>query len=90
MAGSFKRENPGKSEEIVLIRALQNSNLPKFLANDAKLFLAILADLFPNIQLPDNDYGIFQETITTVIIQKILYLNFEFYINCLFNFLDNG
>lgn len=38
MAGSLKRENPDKDEEVVLIRALRDSNLPKFLSNDAILF----------------------------------------------------
>lgn len=38
MAGSLKRENPDKREDIVLIRALRDSNLPKFLKDDADLF----------------------------------------------------
>lgn len=38
MAGSLKRANPDKSEDVVLICALRDSNLPKFLANDAILF----------------------------------------------------
>nr|KAI8751817.1 dynein heavy chain 6; axonemal-like isoform X3 [Biomphalaria glabrata] len=38
MAGSLKRQNPDKPEDVVLIRALRDSNLPKFLFNDAKLF----------------------------------------------------
>lgn len=38
MAGSLKRQNPDKPEDVVLIRALCDSNLPKFLFNDAKLF----------------------------------------------------
>lgn len=39
MAGSLKRANPDKNEDVVLIRALRDSNLPKFLADDAGLFL---------------------------------------------------
>ena len=38
MAGSLKRENPNIVEDHVLIRALRDSNLPKFLAQDAMLF----------------------------------------------------
>lgn len=38
MAGSLKRENPDKNENVVLIRALRDSNLPKFLSDDAVLF----------------------------------------------------
>ena len=35
---SLKRENPQLSEDVVLIRALRDSNLPKFLTDDAVLF----------------------------------------------------
>lgn len=38
MAGSLKRQNPDKPEDVVLIRALRDSNLPKFLVDDAVLF----------------------------------------------------
>ena len=38
MAGSLKRQNPDKPEDVVLIRALRDSNLPKFLVDDAGLF----------------------------------------------------
>ena len=38
MAGQLKRENPDLLEDVVLIRALRDSNLPKFLADDAILF----------------------------------------------------
>lgn len=35
---SLKRENPDLNEDVVLIRALRDSNLPKFLTDDALLF----------------------------------------------------
>ena len=38
MAGALKRENPDLREDVVLIRALRDSNLPKFLTEDAILF----------------------------------------------------
>ena len=41
MAGAHKRAQPDLSEEIVLIRAMQDSNLPKFLSEDVALFNAI-------------------------------------------------
>ena len=63
MAGALKRENPDKQEDVVLIRALRDSNLPKFLKQDAVLFKAILQDLFPGIVLPEHDYGRFQTVI---------------------------
>ncbi|KAH8862654.1 Dynein heavy chain 6, axonemal [Schistosoma japonicum] len=67
MAGSLKRENPDKPEDVVLIRALRDSNLPKFLKQDAILFTAILQDLFPGVTLPEHNYGRFLEEIETVL-----------------------
>jgi dynein heavy chain len=46
MAGSLKRENPNIVEDHVLIRALRDSNLPKFLAQDAMLFTVNCSSLF--------------------------------------------
>ncbi|XP_039708452.1 dynein axonemal heavy chain 6 [Pteropus medius] len=66
MAGSLKRENPDLNEDVVLIRALRDSNLPKFLTDDALLFSGIISDLFPGVQIPEHDYGILQSTIIDV------------------------
>lgn len=60
MAGSLKRANPDVAEDLVLIRALRDSNVPKFLADDLPLFAAIVQDLFPGVEIPNNDYGEFQ------------------------------
>uniref|UniRef100_A0A8C0KKM0 Dynein axonemal heavy chain 6 n=1 Tax=Canis lupus dingo TaxID=286419 RepID=A0A8C0KKM0_CANLU len=72
MAGSLKRENPDLSEDVVLIRALRDSNLPKFLTDDALLFSGIISDLFPGVQIPEHDYGILQSTIIDVMSKKNL------------------
>jgi dynein heavy chain len=57
MAGGLKRANPTTPEDLVLIRALRDSNVPKFLADDLPLFAAIVQDLFPGVEIPSNDYG---------------------------------
>ncbi|TGZ67987.1 hypothetical protein CRM22_004505 [Opisthorchis felineus] len=67
MAGSLKRQNPDKPEDVVLIRALRDSNLPKFLKQDSVLFTAILQDLFPGVTLPEHDYGRFLAEIEAVL-----------------------
>ncbi|XP_074661680.1 dynein axonemal heavy chain 6-like [Tubulanus polymorphus] len=67
MAGALKRQNPDKNEDVVLIRALRDSNLPKFLQQDAVLFQAILQDLFPGVEIPDHDYGKLQSEIEACI-----------------------
>ena len=52
MAGTLKREQPDDKEEIVLIRAMIDSNVPKFLKEDLPLFNAIVRDLFPGFEIP--------------------------------------
>ncbi|ODM98966.1 Dynein heavy chain 6, axonemal [Orchesella cincta] len=60
MAGGLKRANPDINENVVLIRALRDSNLPKFLAHDAVLLHGIIQDLFPGVIIPEQDYGAIQ------------------------------
>ncbi|XP_017780151.1 PREDICTED: dynein heavy chain 6, axonemal [Nicrophorus vespilloides] len=72
MAGSLKRANPDRNEDVVLICALRDSNLPKFLADDALLFQGILNDLFPGVELPVSDYGVLEATIVDMMLEKIL------------------
>jgi dynein heavy chain len=47
MAGSLKRNNPEEDEDLLLIEAMKDTNIPKFLDVDIKLFEAIVQDLFP-------------------------------------------
>ncbi|KAH8363782.1 hypothetical protein KR200_006735, partial [Drosophila serrata] len=56
MAGALKRASPNQREDITLIAALRDSNIPKFLADDAVLFRGILSDLFPGVELPDSQH----------------------------------
>lgn len=49
MAGALKRENPDLREDVVLIRALRDSNLPKFLTEDATLFKVSLSGLISDV-----------------------------------------
>ena len=51
MAGSLKRADKDSSEETVLIRAMRDSNIPKFLKEDLPLFNALIKDLFPTSEI---------------------------------------
>ena len=63
MAGALKRENPKLTEEVVLIRAMRDSNIPKFLADDLPLFRALIQDLFPKASIPEVDVNELQKQI---------------------------
>jgi len=59
MAGTLKRANLDQDERDVLIRAMKDANVPKFLAQDLPLFLAIVQDLFPENNPAEPEYGEF-------------------------------
>ncbi|KAJ7569126.1 hypothetical protein O6H91_01G062100 [Diphasiastrum complanatum] len=56
MAGSLKRGYPDMSEQLVLMRALRDMNLPKFVFDDVPLFLGLINDLFPGLDCPRVRY----------------------------------
>ncbi|KAL0246019.1 hypothetical protein GEMRC1_007235 [Eukaryota sp. GEM-RC1] len=69
-AGSLKRLSPELSEEVLIYRALYVENSPKFTADDTALFLGLLSDLFPGIEVPDPDYMILEDAIQTVLTRR--------------------
>ena len=62
-AGILRRQYADLSEDVVLIRAMRDSNIPKFLKDDVHLFFGIIDDLFPGVQVPFIDYGNVRKTI---------------------------
>jgi len=68
MAGGQKRANPELHESISLIRAMQEANVPRFLADDLPLFEGIIGDLYPNLEIPAVDYGMLQTAIEGAVV----------------------
>ena len=52
VAGSLKRSDRERPEEQVLMRALRDFNLPKVVSDDNPVFLGLISDLFPNLDVP--------------------------------------
>lgn len=77
-AGALKRSSPELSEEMVLIRSLRDSNLPKFLSEDVGLFKGILQDLFPGLSIIEQDYGIIVNIMKEIMQEKSLEVLPEF------------
>ena len=51
VAGVLKRADPELPEEAVLMRALRDFNTPKIPAQDIPIFMRLIADLFPGMEL---------------------------------------
>jgi len=56
-AGLLKRSDPDMPEDQLLLRALRDVNVPKFLKDDLPLFENIIKDLFPGVEKPAIDLG---------------------------------
>ena len=56
MAGGLKRQYEFMSEDLVLMRCLRDSNMPKFVFEDVPLFSGLINDLFPGMDCPRVGY----------------------------------
>ncbi|KAL7749213.1 hypothetical protein RI367_005365 [Sorochytrium milnesiophthora] len=67
MAGNLKRGSPELNEDVVLMRALRDMNLPKFVFDDVPLFLGLISDLFPGLECPRVRYPSFNDAVEDII-----------------------
>lgn len=74
-SGRIKRDNKDMDETTVIIKALRDMNLPKFLADDVILFDNLFMDLFPDCEEAENDNDDLQIAIEEALIKRNLQLN---------------
>ncbi|GAB0196984.1 dynein axonemal heavy chain 10 [Grus japonensis] len=55
------------AKEVVLMRALRDMNLPKFVFEDVPLFLGLISDLFPGLDCPRVRYPNFNDAVEQVL-----------------------
>uniref|UniRef100_A0A673CHG9 Dynein axonemal heavy chain 10 n=1 Tax=Sphaeramia orbicularis TaxID=375764 RepID=A0A673CHG9_9TELE len=67
MAGELKRGSPDLNEDVVLMRALRDMNLPKFVFEDVPLFLGLISDLFPGLDCPRVRYPDFNDAVELIL-----------------------
>ncbi|XP_069379878.1 dynein axonemal heavy chain 10 isoform X1 [Paralichthys olivaceus] len=67
MAGEMKRGSPDLNEDVVLMRALRDMNLPKFVFEDVPLFHGLISDLFPQLDCPRVRYANFNDAVEHIL-----------------------
>ena len=55
------------SQDVVLMRALRDMNLPKFVFEDVPLFLGLISDLFPGLDCPRVRYPSFNDAVEDIL-----------------------
>uniref|UniRef100_H3BBD5 Dynein axonemal heavy chain 17 n=1 Tax=Latimeria chalumnae TaxID=7897 RepID=H3BBD5_LATCH len=69
VAGSLKRGDPGRPEEQVLMRALRDFNVPKIVTDDTPVFMGLIGDLFPALDVPRKRDLQFEKVVKQSVLQ---------------------
>ncbi|KAB0366479.1 hypothetical protein FD754_010635 [Muntiacus muntjak] len=69
VAGSLKRGDPSRAEDQVLMRALRDFNIPKIVTDDLPVFMGLIGDLFPALDVPRKRDLNFEKVIKQSIVE---------------------
>ncbi|XP_068269716.1 LOW QUALITY PROTEIN: dynein axonemal heavy chain 17 [Nyctibius grandis] len=69
VAGSLKRGDPSRAEDQVLMRALRDFNIPKIVTDDLPVFMGLIGDLFPALDVPRKRDPDFEKVIRQSVLE---------------------
>ncbi|XP_052825334.1 dynein beta chain, ciliary isoform X1 [Octopus bimaculoides] len=72
VAGSLKRNDRTRPEDQVLMRALRDFNIPKIVTDDYPVFMGLISDLFPSLDVPRKRNIEFEKNIKQAILDQKL------------------
>ncbi|GAB1599188.1 dynein beta chain, ciliary [Argonauta hians] len=72
VAGSLKRSDRDRAEDQVLMRALRDFNIPKIVTDDLPVFMGLISDLFPSLDVPRKRDMVFEKNIRQAVLDKQL------------------
>uniref|UniRef100_A0A8B9NIU4 Dynein axonemal heavy chain 17 n=1 Tax=Accipiter nisus TaxID=211598 RepID=A0A8B9NIU4_9AVES len=74
VAGSLKRGDPSRAEDQVLMRALRDFNIPKIVTDDLPVFMGLIGDLFPALDVPRKRDLNFEKVLLRRFVLKVVQL----------------
>ncbi|KAL1259213.1 hypothetical protein QQF64_009790, partial [Cirrhinus molitorella] len=63
VAGALKRADRTRPEDQVLMQALRDFNMPKIISEDVPVFLGLIRDLFPGLEVERRTDAEFEQTV---------------------------
>lgn len=67
-----QRGDHGRPEEEVLMRALRDFNIPKIVTDDVPVFMGLIGDLFPALDVPRKRDMDFERTVKQAALDLLL------------------
>ena len=87
VAGSLKRSDRNRPEEQVLMRALRDFNIPKIVTDDLPVFMGLIGDLFPAMDVPRKRDLDFEATVKkSALVSRTGFYEFAFSKKCSYSF----
>lgn len=77
-SGSLKRSDPEATEELLMYKTMRDLIMPKLVYADLPLFQALLGDLFPGVELPEESTSTLRKAVEAELKENNLQVVSEF------------